>query len=92
MIHVGALANLAVQKFRAGTISLWQGEGKRLVLGGVWHRALAVLHLKRGLPRGPATATHPHSLGTNGEVPAITTGIPHQHCHVPVPSRNPEQL
>lgn len=92
MIHVGALANLAVQKFRAGTISLWQGEGKRLVLGGVWRGALAVPHLERGLPRGPDTATRPQSLGMNGGVPAITTGIPHQHCHVPVPSRNPEQL
>lgn len=41
MIHVGALANLALQKFKAGTISIWQRGGKRLVLGSVWCRALA---------------------------------------------------
>jgi len=41
MIHIRALANLALQKFKAGTISIWQGGGKRLVLGSVWCGALA---------------------------------------------------
>lgn len=41
MIHVGSLANLALQKFKAGTISIWQRRGSGLVLGGVWCGVLA---------------------------------------------------
>lgn len=55
MIHVGALANLALQKFKAGTISIWQGGGKRLVLGGVLCGALAASLTSRCLTlRGAA--------------------------------------
>lgn len=41
MIHAGALSNLALQKFKAGTISIWQRGGKWLTLGGIWCRARA---------------------------------------------------
>lgn len=33
MIHVGALANLTLQKFKAGTMTIWQGRGSGLVCG-----------------------------------------------------------
>lgn len=47
MIHVGALANLALHKFKAGTISIWQRRGSGLVLGGVRCGVLAA-----SLPHG----------------------------------------
>lgn len=56
MIHVGALANLALQKFKAGTISIWQRRGSRLVLGSVWCGVLAA-----SLPH------RTHASGTTGK-------------------------
>lgn len=78
MIHVGALANLALQKFKGGTISIWQGGGKRLVLGGVRRRALAAsLALRCPAPRGAAgngTAEPP-------QAELSPTDRPPKNCH-----------
>lgn len=58
MIHVGALANLTLQKFKAGTISIWQGGGKQRVLGGVWCGVLAE-HPDVAGDKGMAPPSHP---------------------------------
>lgn len=74
MIHVGALANLALQKFKAGTISIWQRRGSGLVLGSVWCGVLAA-----SLPHGTDTS------GTTGKAlpgcsePSVTSSLGSSH-------------
>lgn len=66
MIHVGALANLPVQKFKVGTISIWQGGGERLVLAAYGVCGMEWWHGHRGpCPQSghptASTAMHAHS-------------------------------